>query len=598
MNPIPDFNKETTGILPQTSASPLKEEMPSSVEQAAASAVLASPLQSSASSLTDTHIVTPNPSISTTFKLNELFQGTLQGDEKKALRREIPRREDPILQELIKEGKFIKQCRAEGSVEDLNNPITEEYNPMICISGEQKFIIYKMKQEKPRLITDQPATRARLFIQPGLSSQVSDIKASDLLPTIKSSCSIIHSDEDRTFRESQGIIVYCAPTDEDAMIGSPASFDIISPSEVYMKEAPFYDSARQVVLGYIEDQEKLKLASDFVDGLVARLKKVIPSESPVVEQLTALDSSLFEKKYYTEEIVCPRIQRQVDVLLELLREKPEMEKELGVTTLDLTALRETIVKFVQDTNVLNRGLHRQEITGYDLSKTANHPLHPAERSRNQQIRALHRELVSAGLLKEMIPDEGETMTKEEMENWLNGSKDKLFNTIYLRTMSNSTVTEAVSSFKTIQANEKYMKILEQLEGKETFHPALKEQIETLRVKLEEEMLAMKEFYNEVQMYTNQLDVVGIGVKPPALEWIQSPLFKEIQNNWLLLLALKDNQKEQEELILKELNEKLQSSSNLTKKDVENAVVTFDIMVEAQKNNIPLFLHKGPNRPMP
>lgn len=586
--------------------------------------------------------------------VTKLFQTVGKPMHMDALRKALPRNKDLLLDEIIQRENKIVESKKVGS-HDLEKTLVQDskkvqyivYNPEN--NQQMRVAFWKDSPHQHRVVMDHSNWKINNILLKQLNSQDSS-KWTQVTTNIKT-CTSVLTNQDATFCGNDGALIYLAPQSQEALIlASP--HDVDSPSETHTGSG-FYHSARSTVEHYLVDQEKFHIAYDAVRALKKTLQdhlnnlqgaKNYKSAKMLLEKTF---STPFEKKYYTENAEKTDLESEISNLIGVLKLIPELSKVLDVK--DLAKLSKTINAYVHKDEVIKRGTQRQETTGWELNPSkeegADHVLGINQRKNASEIGKLTKELerrqVFNGEYESII---GDDLDEKKLIEFAESHKDHFFKNISINTITNYTVTQAVSFHKQYKKEAEHEQIRSRvsIENSENsfLSVAKKSELNNKNKKADINELhkvinisldldgnikkiekIAKSSYTEIQFYSNHLRISGIGLKAKAVEQLSKPSFsaryqrhmqlsKKLAHYEALLKTLKEKMDNihgatalmsKHRAVIGEEYKKLEGKiKQLTEslKETDTEVTTYRLMRKAQELNIPCFIHTGPEENFP
>ncbi|MBS0651893.1 MAG: hypothetical protein JSR39_00015 [Verrucomicrobia bacterium] len=581
------------------------------------------------------------------FKVNavaQLFETPDRPADFKSIRREIPRREDPLLTGIMdRERKIVAASRKDPS--DLESTLKGEsfqVEKKIQPRGKKRkaeIPLWKDKPDGKRICMDNATWKVNASFIKTLKDPSTDNHKWTSYTTNVKTCTSVLTNEDATFCGSgNGALVYLAPTSPNSLI-SASPCDVVSPSETHKGNIPFFQSARSTTQSYCADQFKYNVAFDMVRNVKGQSIQVLShlidlnadaTDQNVTEALSFLNqkgASIFDRKFYSFGSQETNLEIEIDHIISAIDAYPELEKLINHSRQEFVELKQKVHDYLQHPDIVNRGVQRNSTTGWELSNAAdeNHPLLPKMRSSHHKIQGFESKLAKVGIaIPELTTFPGaEDLDPVKAKEFIDKNKEQFYQQIYGNTVAGYTVTEAVTEMKTHQKRK--LQHLEQIEEKAkgvlstSGDVHVKKKARKLQEAVVETKTPFTKLYPEIQFRSKKLEVAGFGIKKNLLDQLETPKFDGVYNDYhakkearaqaqaKLLLA------EQELLSLTGAGPITPKSSAVTlkedeitdlKKQIEDldkeiaalqsdpALATYRLISTSTKHNLPCFVHYG------
>lgn len=538
----------------------------------------------------------------------------------RALRKYIPRKKDPTLQKIMGERAIVRASKKDPDALAKTLHKKKYQSKHVSVGGEE-FTVYTDSLSRRRLIMDLNTPKVNNFLLTRMPEGGPDVQDdphlwSNCITNVKT-CTSILSPREASFCGKDGAIVYLTPTKQHAIINA-APHDMLSPSETHMGDK-MYDSARKAVQGYVQDQEKLRIIFDLISSLkleaVDHLRKTLAHDkgklARTIEMLERDHSPTFEKRFYTLETQQSELEINIDYLIRALIRYPELQRKIGVDVEQLRVLDARLKTYLDHPEIVERATQRRAVTGWEISEhDKDHVLHPTQRSSGKRLEKLAQPLKAKGLLTSTLDGEEELT---DVSKFMTQNKEHLFKNILRNSVVNYSLSDAEKLLDQYKEAPHVKKVEQELSllpfkmpnsfasvasGKavgiskrEAISDLHRTLAESYRLKQEIASVkhSVKNTYSEIQVHSDQMQVVGFGLKKELLDKVLAPDF--IKNFKQLTAELQQTQSE----LAKESTLKLKKKEASLQKQLDEmapSIATYRLMCKAKRLNIPCFIHYG------
>ena len=567
------------------------------------------------------------------------------------IRAEVPRPADPLLDTIIATDSQIAANAMTGKVIE---------NARVLQSGgaqPQNVTIQRVGAvtEQHEVWTDAPDTRHfgmdhADWKLPRLAENLDPAKGTQGLEWMTSAlklktCASVLKNTDPTFCGQKGMLVYLAPKSPEAVIAIEPH-DASSPSEIWDFSKPLYGVALCTVHEYLMDQKKFRVTFDFATQIKSSIEtelegkyKTDPRYKIVRDLLDRKFPTSFEKKYY-EQVQPTNLELELGGIVEMLKQLPELASDVGCTFIAIRRLQSKVEAYLAKPEVNERGVQRLQTTEWQVDpEDKTHILAARQRTKGATIAAISTALTKTSNI--FVGDYavvGDTIDEKSALAFATGAttKELFFRNIFRNTIQSYTLTQAIEIFEKIVRDPDRARLAKEMKreskavamqtgqmppGKKASRLPTQANIDLLKkmsaqeikdvgekcVTLANELKELKQLakysYTEIQLYSSECLICGIGVKQQILDQLKTLGVQHFEDELKVKEAVyqQANQAYQKELQACGGNYKdpalvpfmnALNTAKDTMDEISGIVNTHKIMMHAQVLGIPCYIHKG------
>lgn len=579
------------------------------------------------------------------FKLDtvtNLFNTPDRPADFKGIRRDIPRREDPLLMEIIqREGKIVEATKANpATLESTLLGENFEVDQKISTLGKKRkreATVWKDNPKKQRICQDHATWKVNASFLQTLKSPTADHHQWNSYTSNVKTCTSTLSQQDATFcGPNSGALVYLAPSSEHAFI-SASPCDVVSPSETHKGNVAYFQSARTTTQAYCADQFKYNVAFDlvhhvkshsieFLTGLIdinGNADDIDPNVISALDVLEKKGESIFDRKFYSSNSPQSNLEIEIDHIIAAIDAYPGLEKEINHSRQEFVELKQKVHDYLQHPDVIHRGVQRKTTTGWELTNSAdqNHPLLPNFRSSHHKLKSFDGKLAQLGItIPELSNYPGtEELDPENAKKFIETNHEQFQKQICANTVAGYTITEAIAEKEKRQTT--VLTHLDKIEKKaqQIISTSSDQRVRKKASKLQKSVVETKtpyeRLYPEIQFRSKKLSVSGFGIKKAILDELGTPKFEGTLKDYREKKLLRKEtharlvQEEYDVSVLKlsapspALTQKEAEVAKLKKAvdDLDNEIAalqldpslaTYRLINQSTKKNLPCFVHFG------